>query len=98
MRHLLTLALHHDQDVVTSRQRAAHIAQLLGLDASEQTRVATAVSEIVRNAFRYATGGSVTFAVDEEAKPQSLIVRVSDKGPGIAQLDDVFSGRYRSQT
>ena len=98
MRHLLSLALHHDQDVVTARQRAAHVCQLLGFDTSEQTRVATAVSEIVRNAFRYATGGSVTFAVDEEAKPQRLIVRVIDKGPGIEHLDDVLSGRYRSQT
>jgi signal transduction histidine kinase/CheY-like chemotaxis protein len=98
MRHLLSLALHHDQDVVTARTRAAQLGQMLGFDSSEQTRVATAVSEIVRNAFRYASGGSVTFAVDEEAKPQRLIVRVSDQGPGIAPLDDVLSGRYQSGT
>ena len=98
MRHLLSLALHHDQDVVTVRNRAAQLGQMLGFDSSEQTRVATAVSEIVRNAFRYASGGSVTFAIDEEAKPQRLIVRVSDQGPGIAQLDDVLSGRYQSGT
>src|SRR4029453_8314041 len=73
MRHLLSLALQHDQDVVTARTRAAQLGQMLGFDSSEQTRVATAVSEIVRNAFRYATGGSVAFAVDEEAKPQRLI-------------------------
>jgi signal transduction histidine kinase/CheY-like chemotaxis protein len=83
---------------VTARTRAAQLGQMLGFDSSEQTRVATAVSEIVRNAFRYATGGSVTFAVDEEAKPQRLTVRVSDQGPGIAQLDDVLSGRYQSGT
>ena len=98
MRHLLSLALQHDQDVVTARTRAAQLGQMLGFDSSEQTRVATAVSEIVRNAFRYATGGSVAFAVDEEAKPQRLIVRVSDQGPGIAHLDDVMSGKYQSGT
>ena len=98
MRHLLSLALQHDQDVVTARARAAQLGQMLGFDSSEQTRVATAVSEIVRNAFRYASGGSVAFAVDEEAKPQRLIVRVSDQGPGIAQLDDVLSGKYQSGT
>ena len=98
MRHLLSLAIHHDQDVVTSRTRAAQLGQMLGFDASEQTRVATAVSEIVRNAFRYATGGSVTFAVDEGAKPQRLIVRVSDQGPGIRHLEEVLSGKYQSGT
>ena len=98
MRHLLTLAIRHDQDVVTARQRAAYVGQLLGFDTSEQTRVATAVSEIVRNAFRYARGAGVSYAIDEEAKPQRLIVRVTDEGPGIEHLDDVLAGRYQSGT
>ena len=98
MRSLLSLSLHHDQDVVTARQRAAQIARLLEFDASEQTRLATAVSEIVRNAFRYAHHGLVSFEVDTDARPQRLIVRVEDKGPGIARLDDVLAGRYQSST
>ena len=98
MRHLLTLAIRHDQDVVTARQRAAYVGQLLGFDTSEQTRVATAVSEIVRNAFRYAKGAGVSYGIDEEAKPQRLIVRVTDEGPGIEHLDDVLAGRYQSGT
>ncbi len=98
MPHLLTLTLHHDQDVVTARQRAAHIAALLDFDTSEQTRIATAVSEIVRNAFRYADGGSVHFEVDGEARPQAFVVRVEDHGPGISHLGDVLEGRYRSAT
>ena len=98
MRLLLSLNLHHDQDVVTARQRAAQIARLLEFDNSEQTRLATAVSEIVRNAFRYAGQGSVHFEVDTDARPQRLVVRVEDKGPGIARLKDVLDGRYQSST
>ena len=98
MRSLLSLNLHHDQDVVTARQRAAQIARLLEFDASEQTRLATAVSEIVRNAFRYAGHGSVHFEVDTDSSPQRLLVRVQDQGPGIERLDDVLSGRYHSTT
>lgn len=98
MRHIASLACQHEQDVVTARQRAAHISQLLGFDAAEQTRVGTAVSEIVRNAVRYGRGGRVEFALDEQARPQRLIVRVEDSGPGIARLADVLSGVYRSPT
>jgi signal transduction histidine kinase/DNA-binding response OmpR family regulator len=98
MRHLFSLPIRQDQDVVTARQRAAQIAQLLGFDVSEQTRIATAVSEIVRNAFRYAKGGSVSFDLLEEPQPQQLVVRVADEGAGIRRLDDVLSGRYRSST
>jgi len=83
---------------VTARQRAAQIARLLGFDISEQTRLATAVSEIVRNAFRYAGYGSAHFELDLESRPQKLVIRVEDAGPGISRLDDVMAGRYRSST
>jgi signal transduction histidine kinase/CheY-like chemotaxis protein len=98
MAQLFSLALQHDQDVVTARQRAAHIAQLLGYDVSEQTRIATAVSEIVRNAFRYARGGTVQFEVDADSRPQRLQIRVQDRGPGIPELDRVLAGKYQSRT
>ncbi len=98
MHQAFSLALQHDQDVVTARQRAAHLAQALAFDLSEQTRIATAVSEIVRNAFRYTGHGLVDFFIDGEARPQRLLIRVSDHGGGIANLDDVLSGRYQSST
>ena len=98
MHHAFSLALQHDQDVVTARQRAAQLAQTLAFDLSEQTRIATAVSEIVRNAFRYSGEGLVDFFVDGEARPQRLVIRVADKGRGIANLDDVLSGQYQSTT
>ncbi len=98
MQHLCSHTLHHDQDVVTARQRAAHIAALLGFDVSEQARIATATSEIVGNAFRYAGGGTVEFSVDGDTSPQRLVVEVRDTGGGIPQLDDVLAGRYRSAT
>ena len=98
MVQVLSLGLQHDQDVVVARQRAAHIAHALGFDLSEQTRIATAVSEIVRNAFRYAALGVVAFSVDVTSRPQRLVIRVADRGPGIPHLDNVLSGRYQSST
>ena len=94
----LSLALQHDQDVVTARQRAASLAQALGFDTSEQTRIATAVSEIVRNAFRYAANGLVSFTIDLDSRPQRLVIRVADRGRGITRLEDVLSGNYHSST
>jgi signal transduction histidine kinase len=93
VRQLLSLALLHDQDVVTARQRAAVLAGLTGFEPAEQTRFATAVSEIVRNAWTYARGGEVAYGIDEESAPQALVVMVTDRGPGIRRLDDVLAGR-----
>jgi len=95
---LLTVAVQYEQDVVVSRQRARQIAGLLGFDGQDQTRIATAVSEIARNAYRYAGGGKVEFSLEGESLPQVLHVRISDKGPGIPDVAHVLSGRYRSTT
>ena len=95
---LVTLAIRHEQDVVIARQRAREIARLVGFDGQDQTRIATAVSEIVRNAFRYAKGGKVEFAVEGNSTPQLLLIRVRDQGPGIPDLAHVMSGHYHSST
>jgi anti-sigma regulatory factor (Ser/Thr protein kinase) len=95
---LLTLAIHHEQDVVEARQRARQVAQLLGFDPPDQTRIATAISEIARNAFLYAQGGRIEFDIEGETRPQVLLVRVIDQGPGISDLDRVLNGQYRSTT
>src|SRR5688572_8022624 len=95
---LLSFRVRHEQDVVAARQRAAQIAALAGFDTSDQTRIATGVSEIVRNAFRYAGGGVVEYSLEGQTIPQVLLVKVSDSGRGIPNLDDVLEGRYRSTT
>src|SRR5688572_6545240 len=95
---VLTVTIKYEHDVVSVRQRARQIAGLLGFEAQDQVRIATAVSEIARNAFRYAGGGSAEFVLEGATAPQLLIVRVSDKGPGIANLQTILDGQYRSQT
>ncbi len=81
-----------------ARQRAREIARIVGFDGQDQTRIATAVSEIVRNAFRYAKGGKVEFALEGASTPQLLLIRVRDQGPGIPDLAHVMSGQYQSTT
>jgi len=96
-RSILRLDLRHDRDVVQARQRAREIAALLGFDRQDQIRLATATSEIARNAFRYAQSGRVEFELQTE--PQGAIrITVLDKGPGISNLDEVLEGRYTSET
>jgi anti-sigma regulatory factor (Ser/Thr protein kinase) len=97
-RALLTVAIRYEQDVVVARQRARHIASLIGFDGQDQTRIATAVSEIARNAYRYAQGGRVEFAIEGQSAPQLLLIRVLDQGPGIADLERIMRGEYQSQT
>lgn len=94
---ILQLSLQSERDVVQARQRAREVGAELGLDNQDQIRLATATSEIARNAFRYARNGKVTFSLTLEPQ-QSLEVEVSDTGDGIPNLDEILEGRYRSHT
>lgn len=95
---IITVPLQLDQDLVLCRQRAGQIADLLGFDRLDQTRVATAVSEIARNAFTYAGTGIAGFALDHVESDTWLTVTITDQGPGILDLERVLSGAYRSST
>jgi signal transduction histidine kinase/CheY-like chemotaxis protein len=93
---ILTVPIENEGDVVAVRQRAHRVAELLGFDPQDQTRIATAVSELARNAFGYAGSGRAEFALDPTSVPQRFVVRISDQGPGIANLQTILDGQYRS--
>lgn len=95
---IVTLPIKSEGDVVAVRQRARHVAELLGFERQDQTRVATAVSEIARNAFSYGGGGRAEFILDVSETPQVFRIRIGDAGPGIADLSSILDGRYRSQS
>lgn len=96
-RSLVRLDLTHDRDIVAARQRARQVSALLGFDSQDQVRIATAVSELARNAIRHGGGGTVEFAVTNApgsgsmlAQQPSLQIVISDRGPGIPDLDDAM--------
>jgi signal transduction histidine kinase/CheY-like chemotaxis protein len=96
---LSTLAIRNEEDVVEARRQARDIAARLGFDPNDQTRLATAVSEVARNAFTYAGGGTAEFLIHSEGSQGGAYeVRIMDTGPGITDLKKILGGTYRSKT
>ena len=95
---ITSVLIQQEPDVVAARQRTRQIAGALGFDSQDQTRLATAVSELARNAYGYAGGGKIEFMIEGQTPPQVMLIRVSDKGPGIVNLGAILEGRYRSST
>ena len=64
--------------------------------SADQTRLATAVSELARNAIQYAGGGWLLVA--DRSSPQLLILsaQVSDRGPGIGDVEQALRDGYTS--
>ncbi len=96
-KRILAMAMQEETDIILARQRSRTLAAELAFDGQDQTRIATAVSEIVRNVLEYAQGGRIEFWLDDGDVPVFEIV-VSDTGPGIPHLEAVLEGRHRSTT
>jgi serine/threonine-protein kinase RsbT len=77
---------------------ARELARELGFGAVDQSRIATAVSELARNVVRYATGGR------GEARLRRLDVFgrvgieiiVTDDGPGIVDVEEALQAGFTS--
>jgi signal transduction histidine kinase/CheY-like chemotaxis protein len=95
---LLTFALTDETDIVLARKRTRRLAELIGFEGQDQTRITTAVSEIARNALEYGGGGRIEFRLSGIVGSQSLEIVVADRGPGIGSLGGVLDGSVRSQT
>jgi signal transduction histidine kinase len=99
---LLLMAIRREQDVVLCRNRARTLAAALNFDRQQQVRIATAVSEIARNAFRYASDATAEFSLTrvrtgaDRRNTQSFVTIVRDRGPGIGDLPSILAGTYQS--
>ncbi len=82
----LIIPIREQQDVLTARQKARTIASGLGLGIADQTRLATAISELTRNAILYAGGGECQLWDQSDDNTFRIRVEVRDQGPGI---DDI---------
>ncbi len=90
---ILTLEVRHESDLVAARQRVRRVAALLGFDATEQTRVATAASEVVRDINHLgAVACTVSCRVDP-GPPPSLAVGIGSPSLTRSDLQDLADGR-----
>lgn len=88
------LAVASDTDVVTARQRARDLARVLGFSTTDQTTIATAVSEIARNIVAYAGRGQLWLRGVDEGGRKGVVIVAHDEGPGIPDVERALADGY----
>ena len=79
-----------DSDIVTARQSGREMAARLGFTSTDQTLIATAISELARNIVLYAQQGEIILSVAEEGTRRGIGVIARDDGPGIPDVERVL--------
>lgn len=86
------MAIREEEDIIIARQLGRRTAANLGCGLVEQTRIAAAISEITRNVLQYAHNGELSIElVDCEGCERELKITISDRGPGIADVEKAMT-------
>jgi serine/threonine-protein kinase RsbT len=89
------ISIESDSDVVTARQRARRLAIELDMTSTDQTLLATAISEVARNITAYAQRGEVLLEIVRDGQGRRGIrVVARDQGPGIEDLERALTDGY----
>jgi len=92
----LQLNIHAQMDVITCRQKVREIAVVGGFGLADQTRLATAVSELVRNALEHGGGGVCRISPCRKDGCDGICVVIEDTGPGIADIKQAMQDGFTS--
>jgi serine/threonine-protein kinase RsbT len=93
---LKTFPIENEDDLRVARAGARDLCLAFGASSSEAQRVATAVSELARNIVSYTPGGKIELDLTR-GPPLRIFLMAHDRGSGIANLDQILAGQYRSK-
>lgn len=91
---VVELKLRDSSDLIKARLAARELVAAAGLGSVEQTRFATAISELGRNAITYARDGMCRMRDRSDERRVRIEAEFSDSGPGIADLDLAMQDGY----
>jgi serine/threonine-protein kinase RsbT len=83
-----------EDDVVTVRRKVRALAMARGFNAFATAAITTAASELARNIFTHARGGTAFVEELTEGTRAGIRLEFRDEGPGIADLDRALAGGY----
>ncbi len=87
------IKISEENDIVLARKMAKDFANKAGFSLADVTKIATTVSELARNIYRYAKEGLILFKLRGDEKDTIEIVAF-DEGPGIEDLELALTKGY----
>ena len=91
------VSIQREADIVLARQAGRQLAAQLGFSTTDQTLIATAISEVARNIVVYAVKGEIVLTRAEDTGRVGIQVQAIDEGPGIDNKDLAMRDGYSTK-
>jgi serine/threonine-protein kinase RsbT len=89
-----SVPIERESDIVIARQKGRELAAALGFSSTDQTLLATAISEVARNIVSYAGRGEIALSSISEGLRRGIMVVARDQGPGIRDCELAMRDGY----
>lgn len=93
----IRVVIERELDIVTARQAGRELAAANGFSQTDQTLIATAISEVARNIVVYAQQGEIVVSRVDERGRIGIQVIARDCGPGIENLELALRDGYSTK-
>ncbi len=88
------IKISQEVDIIKAVAEARQLSSEAGFRENQQYAIATAVSELARNIFRYALKGEIVLKIIERKTQKGIEVIAEDKGPGIEHLGKAMKDHF----
>lgn len=89
-----SVEINVEGDIVVARSAGRELAREIGFGSADQTRLATAISELTRNVIQYAGSGVCTVIDESTDGAAGIRVTVEDHGPGISDVEQAMEDGF----
>jgi serine/threonine-protein kinase RsbT len=96
--HRKEVSIQNGDDVIRARQSAREMARELGFVIVDQIGIATAASELSRNAYQYSGAGKVIIKPVSRNHSRGIEIVIEDQGPGIPDLEQALQEGFSTNS
>jgi len=90
----IKMAIKSHTDIIPARERARRFAEEIGFPSISVSIIVTAISELTYNVTKYADEGTLHIKEVKAGDKRGMRITVSDKGPGIPDIDQAMQEGY----
>lgn len=94
----VTCTIRRDVDVYVAIGRGRELADSLGFNPIDRTRIEIVILELTRNLLAHAGGGTIVLDMVMQPDRRGMTVTARDHGPGIPDIDKALLDGYSTSS
>jgi serine/threonine-protein kinase RsbT len=90
----ISIRIVSETDIFFIQNELMKVIVPIGFGLVDQNKIKTIVSELAYNIIKYAKRGSIKISQIEEGGKKGVIIKATDRGPGIIDINNALQDNY----